>query len=65
MMFDAIVVGGSYAGQSAALQLARARRSILVIDGGRGVIVSPRHPMDSSRRMAVRRAPSPRHPAHN
>jgi thioredoxin reductase len=35
MMFDAIIVGGSYAGQSAALQLARARRSILVIDGGR------------------------------
>lgn len=34
MMFDAIVVGGSYAGQSAALQLARARRSVLVIDGG-------------------------------
>jgi len=34
MTFDAIVIGGSYAGQSAALQLARARRSILVIDGG-------------------------------
>ena len=34
MIFDAIVVGGSYAGQSAALQLARARRSVLVIDGG-------------------------------
>lgn len=33
-MFDAIIVGGSYAGQSAALQLARARRSILVIDEG-------------------------------
>lgn len=34
-MYDAIVVGGSYAGQSAALQLARARRSVLVIDGGK------------------------------
>lgn len=33
-MFDAIVVGGSYAGQSAALQLARARRKVLVVDGG-------------------------------
>ncbi|WP_442579002.1 NAD(P)/FAD-dependent oxidoreductase [Mesorhizobium sp. ASY16-5R] len=34
MMFDAIVIGGSYAGLSAALQLARARRKVLVIDGG-------------------------------
>lgn len=34
-MFDAIIVGGSYAGQSAALQLARARRNILVIDEGK------------------------------
>ena len=31
---DAIVVGGSYAGLSAALQLARARRQIAVIDAG-------------------------------
>lgn len=34
MRFDAIVVGGSFAGQSAAMQLARARRSVLIIDGG-------------------------------
>lgn len=33
-MFDAVIVGGSYAGQSAALQLARARRKVLVVDGG-------------------------------
>ena len=33
-MFDAIIVGGSYAGMSAALQLARARRSVAVLDSG-------------------------------
>ncbi len=31
---DAIVVGGSYAGMAAGLQLARARRRVLVIDAG-------------------------------
>ncbi|HRQ88739.1 MAG TPA: NAD(P)/FAD-dependent oxidoreductase [Bacteroidia bacterium] len=31
---DAIIVGGSYAGLSAALALGRALRSVLVIDGG-------------------------------
>ena len=34
MMLDAIVIGGSYAGLSAALQLARARRQIAVVDAG-------------------------------
>lgn len=33
--YDVIVVGGSYAGMSAALQLVRARRSVLVIDAGK------------------------------
>lgn len=33
-MFDAIIVGGSYAGMSAALQLARARRTVAVLDSG-------------------------------
>jgi len=33
--YDAIVIGGSFAGLSAAMQLARARRKILVLDGGK------------------------------
>ncbi|MGC4028483.1 MAG: NAD(P)/FAD-dependent oxidoreductase [Steroidobacteraceae bacterium] len=35
MDYDAVIVGGSYAGLAAATQLARARRSVLVVDGGR------------------------------
>jgi thioredoxin reductase len=33
--YDVIVVGGSYAGMAAALQLVRARRSVLVLDAGK------------------------------
>lgn len=35
MTCDVIVVGGSYAGMAAALQVARARRKVLVVDAGR------------------------------
>lgn len=34
MNHDAIVIGGSYAGMAAALQLLRARRNVLIIDAG-------------------------------
>lgn len=34
MQHDLIIIGGSYAGMAAALQLLRARRSVLVIDAG-------------------------------
>lgn len=34
MHYDVIVIGGSYAGMAAALQLVRARRAVLVIDAG-------------------------------
>ncbi len=34
-MYEIAVVGGSYAGMSAALQIARARRNVMVIDAGR------------------------------
>ncbi|MDX3905885.1 MAG: NAD(P)/FAD-dependent oxidoreductase [Pigmentiphaga sp.] len=34
MRYDVIVIGGSYAGMAAGLQLIRARRSVLIIDAG-------------------------------
>jgi len=35
MDFEAIIIGGSFAGQAAALQLGRARRRVLLIDAGK------------------------------
>lgn len=35
MNYDVIVIGGSYAGMAAALQLLRARRTVLIIDAGK------------------------------
>ena len=45
MDYDVIVVGGSYAGMAAALQLLRARRSVLIVDAGqrRNRFVSEAH----------------------
>lgn len=34
MNYEVVIIGGSYAGMSAGMQLARARRSVLVIDAG-------------------------------
>ncbi|WP_151820899.1 FAD-binding protein, partial [Acinetobacter soli] len=34
MNYEVVIIGGSYAGLSAALPLARARRQILIIDAG-------------------------------
>ena len=34
MTYDAVIIGGSYAGLSAAMQIARARRSVCVVDTG-------------------------------
>lgn len=34
MLYDVIVIGGSYSGMAAALQLARARRQVLILDTG-------------------------------
>lgn len=41
--FDVIILGGSYAGMSAALQLGRARRKVLVIDVGEPRNVTAAH----------------------
>ncbi len=43
MVHDVIVIGGSYAGMAASLQLLRARRSVLVIDAGQRRNRTARH----------------------
>jgi hypothetical protein len=52
MLHDAIIVGGSFAGLSAALQLARARSNVLVIDAGlpRNRFASESHGVMTARR---------------
>jgi thioredoxin reductase len=43
-MHDVIIIGGSYAGMAAALQLARVRKAVLVVDAGRRRNRFARHP---------------------
>lgn len=58
MHHDAIVIGGSFAGLSAAIQIARARRSVCVIDTGNPRNRSRRRLMASSHRTVTSPAPS-------
>jgi choline dehydrogenase-like flavoprotein len=58
--FDVVVIGGSYAGLSAATQLARARRRVLVIDAGQRRNRYARHSHGSLDRTAAKRRPSRR-----
>ena len=41
--YDVIVIGGSYSGMAAALQLVRARRSVLIVDAGKRRNRAARH----------------------
>lgn len=55
--YDAVIVGGSYAGLSAAMQLARARRRVCVVDTG-----APRNRVAPQRTAFSGRTASPRWP---
>jgi 2-polyprenyl-6-methoxyphenol hydroxylase-like FAD-dependent oxidoreductase len=55
MQHDAIIIGGSFAGLSAALYIARARRSVCLLDTDRRATASRPSPMASLRRMVARR----------
>ena len=57
MQHDAIVIGGSFAGLSAAIQIARARRSVCVIDAGTRATALQRLHTDSSVRTGTILAP--------
>lgn len=63
MTFDVIIVGGSYAGISAGMQLARARRRVLVMDTGLRRNRFARASTAFSARMAAIRRPSSMTPA--
>lgn len=63
MTFDVIIVGGSYAGISAGMQLARARRRVLVMDTGLRRNRFARASTAFSARTAAIRRPSPMTPA--
>ena len=63
MHYDVIIVGGSYAGMAAALQLVRARRSVLMIDAGERRNRFASHSHGFSARMACPPARSRRTPA--
>ena len=55
--YDTVIVGGSFAGLSAAIYLGRARRSVLVLDTGAPRNRLPTHHTASLLRTARTRAP--------
>ncbi|RYY21613.1 MAG: hypothetical protein EOO36_00235 [Cytophagaceae bacterium] len=64
---EVLIIGGSYAGFSAALALGRARRSVLVLDAqrlrNRTTPHAPRPQPAAARRHGTRRTSRPRPPA--
>jgi choline dehydrogenase-like flavoprotein len=60
-MYDVIIIGGSYAGLAAALQLVRARRRVLQTNLESGIIVKSHNPTGD---IAHEAQPNPLHPQH-